>query len=129
MSQTEEDQGQRTENVNDQRSKSSAKVVAVVDRTASISEAASACGMSRVSFNGRSVYAPDIVLVNEFVAEEFLLHIIQAVTSPLLKRSNTASSKVQPDSHTQTMKDLEGNEAYRVVMSGTNGSVVELKDR
>lgn len=132
VAQTDEDESQTIGTVKDRQSKPSAKVVAVVDRTANITEAASICGMSRVSFNGRSVYAPDIVLVNEFVADDFLLHLIQPATSPLFKKSNPTSqhvSKLLPDDHTKHMKELEGDVRFRVIVSGASGSVVEVMDR
>ncbi|EXJ74260.1 uncharacterized protein A1O5_02556 [Cladophialophora psammophila CBS 110553] len=114
------------------QSNSSPKVVAVVDRTAKIPEAAMAIGASRVSFNGRSVYAPDVILVNEFVADDFLYHLVQAVTSPLLSETPPRSphlAKGQPDGYARTLKECEGNESVRVVVSSSNGSIVEVKDR
>jgi hypothetical protein len=114
------------------RSQLSAKVVAVVDRSANVSEAASMVGTSRVSFNGRSAYAPDIVLVNEFVADDFLFHLVQTITSPMSTTSPTASqarSKTQPDTQSPTMKELENTEGLRIIMSGANGTIVEVRDR
>ncbi|KAJ9641254.1 hypothetical protein H2204_002932 [Knufia peltigerae] len=115
---------------------SSAKVVAIVDRSANVSEAASIIGTSRVSFNGRAAYAPDLVLVNEFVADDFLFHLVQAVTTPLSKPSNStinhqqrSSPKAQSDGVGQIMKELESSEGVRVVMSGASGNIVEVKDR
>ncbi|KAK5190691.1 hypothetical protein LTR92_009344 [Exophiala xenobiotica] len=113
------------------RSQLSAKVVAVVDRSANVSEAASVVGTSRVSFNGRSAYAPDIVLVNEFVADDYLFHLVQTITSPMSTTSPTASqarSKTQPDTQSPTMKELENTEGLRIVMSGADGSIVEVRD-
>ncbi|KAK7890537.1 hypothetical protein LTR67_007745 [Exophiala xenobiotica] len=113
------------------RSQLSAKVVAVVDRSANVSEAASMVGTSRVSFNGRSAYAPDIVLVNEFVADDFLFHLVQTITSPMSTTSPTASqarSKTQPDTQSPTMKELENTEGLRIIMSGANGTIVEVRD-
>ncbi|KAK3378388.1 Aldehyde/histidinol dehydrogenase [Podospora didyma] len=48
------------------------RAVAVVDRTANIEEAARAIVRARLSFGGTSPYAPDLVLVNEFVKEQFV---------------------------------------------------------
>ncbi|KIW58072.1 hypothetical protein PV05_02622 [Exophiala xenobiotica] len=126
LAQTDEDQATSSP------SQLSAKVVAVVDRTANVSEAASVVSTSRVSFNGRSAYAPDIVLVNEFVADDFLFHLVQAITSPMSTTSPTASqarSKTQPDPQSPTMKEVENTEGLRIIMSGANGSIVEVRDR
>ncbi|KAI1626437.1 aldehyde dehydrogenase PutA [Exophiala viscosa] len=114
------------------QSEPQARVVAIVDRTADILEAAMVIGASRVSFNGRSVYAPDVVLVNEFVADNFLYHLVQTVTSPLSSKSAPASqnqSKYLPDGHARTLKELENNDGVRVVVSSSSGSIMEVKDR
>ncbi|KAF4766679.1 hypothetical protein HAV15_010240 [Penicillium sp. str.  len=55
------------------------KVVAVVDRTANINHAAEALVAARFSFGGRSPYAPDLVLVNEYIKEPFLMALVQAM--------------------------------------------------
>lgn len=57
--------------VNELRSPSNSRCVAVVDRTADIESAAKAIATARFSFGGTSPYAPDLVLVNEFVKKEF----------------------------------------------------------
>ncbi|KAK3325681.1 Aldehyde/histidinol dehydrogenase [Apodospora peruviana] len=49
-----------------------ARVVAVVDRTANIEKAAEEITRARFRFNGTSPYAPDLVLVNEFVKDKFI---------------------------------------------------------
>ena len=46
--------------------------IAVVDRTADIQQAAQALCTARFSFKGKSPYAPDLVLVNEWVMQAFL---------------------------------------------------------
>ncbi|KAK4935800.1 hypothetical protein LTR10_023207 [Elasticomyces elasticus] len=123
---------QSDDGTNDTQSKPQAKVVAVVDRTANIPEAAMAIGASRVSFNGHSVYAPDVVLVNEFVADTFLYHLVQTVTSSLSSKSppvSTHPSKAQPDTHAKMLRELESNDGVRVVVSSSNGSIMEVKDR
>lgn len=109
-----------------------AKVVAIIDRTANISQAASIVGLSRTIFKGKSNYAPDIVLVNEFVADDFIFHLVQAVTCPMLGGKDSASPnlvKAQVGSQSSVMKDFEDNDGCRVVMSGASGSIVEIKDR
>lgn len=57
---------------NELLSPASSSVVAVVDRTADLSLAARELVQARSLFAGRSPYAPDVVLVNEFVAKDFL---------------------------------------------------------
>jgi len=109
-----------------------AKVVAIVDRTANVSQAASTVGLSRTSFKGKSSYAPDIVLLNEFAADDFIFHLVQAVTSPMLGGKEVTSPtlvKAQFDSNSSLIKELEGNDGCKVVMSGADGSIVEIRDR
>jgi hypothetical protein len=50
---------------------SSQRTVAVVDRTADIGAAAEAIVHARFSHAGESPYAPDLVLVKEFVVKAF----------------------------------------------------------
>lgn len=47
------------------------RTVTIVDRTSLIADAAQAVVRSRLAFCGRSPYAPDLILVNEFVLDEF----------------------------------------------------------
>lgn len=48
-----------------------ARCVAIVDRSANVDEAARAITAARFGFGGSSPYAPDLVLVNEFVKKDF----------------------------------------------------------
>lgn len=57
--------------VNKLRSSSTSQCVAIVDRSADVEAAAKAIATARFSFGGTSPYAPDLVLVNEFVNKEF----------------------------------------------------------
>lgn len=52
-------------------SASTGRAVAVVDRTADVEAAARAIAKARFSFGGTSPYAPDLVLVHEFVKQDF----------------------------------------------------------
>jgi acyl-CoA reductase-like NAD-dependent aldehyde dehydrogenase len=48
-----------------------ARAVAIVDRSADIDAAAKAIVTARFSFQGMSPYAPDLVIVNEFIKKDF----------------------------------------------------------
>ncbi|KAI0023546.1 Aldehyde/histidinol dehydrogenase [Xylariomycetidae sp. FL0641] len=52
-------------------SASTSRTVAIVDRTADLQAAAKAITTARFSFGGTSPYAPDLVLVNEYVKKDF----------------------------------------------------------
>ncbi len=106
-----------------------ASVVAIVDRTANVSQAASTIGSSRISFKGKSSYAPDIVLVNEFVADDFIFHLVRAVTSKETPPISQYPSKTHSDSDPSVLKEAEDNEGCRLVNSGANGRIIEITDR
>jgi hypothetical protein len=75
------------------------RVVAVVDRHADIESAAAAIAGARIAFNGRSPYAPDLVLVNEFVLNEFVQAAVKRFTKHLAGNhqvSKLESSTVKP---------------------------------
>lgn len=116
-------------------SRSSALAVAVIDRTANISSAARSVALSRRFFQGQSHYAPDIVLVSEWVADELLAHLVREVATPLVKgkrpspAANGHLKKPKPDSREQALKQFDGKEGCKVVVSGENGSIVEMTSR
>jgi hypothetical protein len=96
------------------------KVVAVVDRTANINHAAEALVAARFSFGGRSPYAPDIVLVNEYIKEPFLIALVQASVS-----FRSSASALQGDERRPEKDHQEGREGLRVVSSLGRGKIVE----
>lgn len=114
-------------------SRPSLRNVAIVDRTSKIDDAAYHVASSRMSFGGRSASAPDIVLVNEFIADIFLSSLAQYITSPSSSRKVASGSKIPPTSHgnsqRQALEMVKRNHGKRLVLSGINGSVVEIHDR
>ncbi|CAI7600575.1 unnamed protein product [Penicillium discolor] len=96
------------------------KVVAVVDRTANINHAAEALIAARFSFGGRSPYAPDLVLVNEYIKEPFLMALVQASVSFL-----PSSGAIQGDESCQGKENQEERGGLRVVSSLGRGKIVE----
>ncbi|KAJ5978941.1 hypothetical protein N7501_002283 [Penicillium viridicatum] len=95
------------------------KVVAIVDRTANINYAAEALVSARFSFGGRSPYAPDLVLVNEYIKESFLMALVQASVSFPLSASTIHEDEGRPE------KDQEEREGLRVLSSLGRGEIVE----
>ncbi|OQE26082.1 hypothetical protein PENFLA_c007G07422 [Penicillium flavigenum] len=96
------------------------KVVAVVDRTANINHAAEALVAARFSFGGRSPYAPDIVLVNEYIKEPFLIALVQASVS-----FPPSASAIQGDERRAEKDHQEERRGIRVVSSLGRGKIVE----
>jgi hypothetical protein len=116
-------------------SPSSLRALAVVDRTAQVDEAAQAIVRARFSRRGSSPYAPDVVLVNEFVMEEFLTCLLHHL-SPYMAHENGTLDK--PSKHEQHRLSFEGqgivdaaekSEVMRVVVRGTSGNIISVQDR
>lgn len=96
------------------------KVVAVVDRTANINQAAEALVAARFSFGGRSPYAPDLVLVNEYIKEAFLMALVQASVSFL-----PSAGAIQSDEGRQGKEDQGERGGLRIVSSLGRGKIVD----
>ncbi|KAJ5992340.1 aldehyde dehydrogenase PutA [Penicillium sp. IBT 35674x] len=121
----------RTVVINQQASFSASSVdpraIAVVDRTANISQAADALASARFRFGGRSPYAPDIVLVHEFILKDFVESVTRASWSHCAvenKRSIAAHSLDE-----SLLKETEHVSEARIVVSSSNWGIVEVQDR
>ncbi|KAF4624948.1 hypothetical protein G7Y89_g13219 [Cudoniella acicularis] len=70
------------------------RTIAVVDRTANIDAAANAIVTARQSFQGSSPFAPDLVIVNEFVKSRFIDSCTQIAShiSGIKPRENVSSN-------------------------------------
>lgn len=82
-----------------------APVVAIVDRTANIEQAAKVVTYARCAFGGRSPHAPDIVLVNEFVKKDFIKWCLQhlaTITATLTSEASARPSKTTFDQNYPT---------------------------
>ncbi|TKA68423.1 hypothetical protein B0A49_08385 [Cryomyces minteri] len=116
-------------------SPSSLRAVAVVDRTAHVDEAARDIVSARFSRRGSSPYAPDTVLVNEFVLESFLACLLQHM-SPYMAHENGSvgdsfkQKERRPFAESQRIFDTaEKSAGMRVVIRGSNGSIISVQDR
>lgn len=98
--------------------------VAIVDRTAKIADAASAIGQAAFSFSGKAAYAPRIVLVNEFVADEFLSHLVSRV-GPAKKRSSLIDIN-STSARAELPEDTEGVIRTEIIVSGSRGTILEI---
>lgn len=107
--------------------------VAVVDRTADVQIAASELVTARFSFGGRSPYAPEVVLVNEFRKRDFL----QAVVSECVNfgsgvdmnghtKGKTASSNTVSDALSSLQKV---DPHLRTIIQETKLAVVDIDSR
>ena len=78
-----------------------------------------------MTFNGKSPYAPDLILVNEFVKKEFLQAVIRHSIQYMAAENGTAV-ETQKRSGGVVRTETKG---FRTITSGSNGSILEVEDR
>ncbi|KAL4992700.1 Aldehyde/histidinol dehydrogenase [Aspergillus falconensis] len=114
----------------------SAKTVAVVDRTANLKSAAESLVTARFAFGGRSTYAPDIVLVQEFAMKALVEAIIHRsskyLSGPDGETREKAVAASNPHRSSLGLSALDAayrDSSARVLVSGSGWGVVEVHDR
>ncbi|KAI1503560.1 Aldehyde/histidinol dehydrogenase [Biscogniauxia marginata] len=119
----------RTSQTTQLLSSSTTRTVAIVDRTADIQAAAKAIATARFTFGGTSPYAPDLVLVNEFVKKEFFEACSKYATLAFAKDSNVKKvSGNQNESSRKAVKEAE--DRRQVVSFGSNDfKLVDILDK
>lgn len=105
-----------------------------MDRTADIDEAAKALVTARFGFRGSAVYAPDVVLVNEFVKTRLLKAITQHAASLLMDSQSPSEKSQQQDRSASTRRkqflaEFADDDSARLIVSGAQGAVVEVLSR
>lgn len=110
-------------------SSNNARCIAVVDRSADIEAAAKAITTARFSFGGSSPYAPDLVLVNEFVKKQFFEACSRHAASSFA--GEIGAKKVLGNQSENTRKAIENAEEKRQVSSfGSNEfKLVDILDK
>lgn len=133
-----QDDSDRESSVRKLASPSRARVVAVVDRSADVQVAAKAIAAARLSFSGSSPYAPDVVLVNEFVKKDFLNALLEAsftfMSGDHAVGNGHSNGNGGPEKHTKSSENqwvdqLRKEKAGTVVTSGSNGTVLNVDKR
>ncbi|EAQ91827.1 hypothetical protein CHGG_00062 [Chaetomium globosum CBS 148.51] len=108
-------------------SESKARVVAVVERDANLDVAARELVRSRFALRGRSPYAPDVVLVNEWVKKEFLEAVVRHTVRFVSEGGKKSPPRTAPG---QSLSELVRTEKGVNVLSWSSaGAVVEVEDR
>ncbi|KAJ9144529.1 aldehyde dehydrogenase family 3 member b1 [Pleurostoma richardsiae] len=103
-----------------------ARVVAVVERDADLTVSAEALVGARFGLRGKSPYAPDLILVNEWVFKDFLAAAVQcSIRLATNGRMAAAGAKVSGGFADEAINSGQA----RLVSSAANGTVVELLDR
>ncbi|EKG11852.1 hypothetical protein MPH_11348 [Macrophomina phaseolina MS6] len=113
-------------------SPSSALAVAVVDRSADLDAAAKAVVTARFAFNGRSPYAPDVVLVNEFAKEAFLNSVVQESIRYMAEGGNGVTNGkpgAKAGMKGRAVEELKDEAGVRVVTAGSSGGVLDIQKR
>lgn len=104
-----------------------ARVVAVVDRTADVEAAARAIVRARFGFAGRSPYAPDLVLVNEYVKKDFFEACTRFATGVFAARGGSGEGEGEENAR-RMIAEAEGRK--EVVSFGSDAfKLVEVLDR
>lgn len=106
-----------------------ARTVAIVDRTANIAEAAQALVAARFALGGRSAYAPDVVLVNEFAMKPFVEAVIQQASKYLAGENGEARQSPASSRRSALLDSIQKDRTARVLVSGSQWGVVEVQDR
>ena len=114
-------------------SQPSLKTIAIVDRFANFDEAAKHLIDARFGFGGKSPYAPDLVLVNEF-AKKDLLHALvrQAIASgSQIAQNGSAGKTVRESGPKSLVAELQKThqESAKVVTESANGVVLDIEKR
>ena len=127
--------GQPTENpVTTTRSIStpSYRTIAIIDRSAQVTDAAREVTRARFAFGGRSAYAPDLVLVNEFILKDFCIAVTQHATSLFAGSIDGKQQNGNPRKNKIGTKgqDLEtGKDDLVTLVAGSKGSIVLARNR
>jgi hypothetical protein len=103
-------------------------VFAVVDRTADVDLAAKELVAGRFSFRGKSPYAPDLVLVNDFVKETFLQAVVHEHRK--LDVSSVGSGKrssVKSGDEIEKFRKMDAN--MRVILEAKDAIVLDVLTR
>lgn len=120
---------------------SHSRAISIVDRTADLASAAEHLVTARFAFEGTSPYAPDIVLVNEFVRKEFLELVlrksIRFLTASTTKTNSegkvaqTRRNESRRERLDQSLQDINANQNWKVniITKGDSGAIVEFSSR
>lgn len=109
-------------------SRPQARVVAIIERDADLHAAADALVTARYSLGGKSPYAPDLVLVNEWVKKGFL----EAVTQSAVRFTPDAGDAQMIKSRVggkRLLDKIAKEEAAKIISSSPQGVVLDIEER
>ncbi|KAJ4996122.1 Aldehyde dehydrogenase family 3 member B1 [Colletotrichum sp. SAR 10_66] len=110
-------------------SSNNARAIAIVDRTADIEAAAGAITAARFGFGGQSPYAPDLVLVNEYVKKEFFEACSKHASLAFARE--TTVRRASDNKSDETRAAVQEAEEKRLVSSfgSKDFKLVDIKDK
>lgn len=109
-------------------------MIAIVDRTADVAAAAEQIITARFAFGGTSPYAPDVVLVNEYIKKDFLEHALKHAFRFMAsgEEATYGSSKPSASSKSKAIagayESLSKATSWKLstITQGDTGALVEL---
>lgn len=109
------------------------RAFAVVDRTSDIKTAARELVAARFAFGGSSPYAPDLVLVNEFVKQDFLQAVVDETRTLTSAARIYGDTKSKPSSASRVSSALEAlkkaDSSLNTIIQEPNAVILELPTR
>ncbi|CRK29019.1 hypothetical protein BN1723_006863 [Verticillium longisporum] len=109
-------------------SESQNRIIAVVERDADVDEAARSLVTARFSLRGKSAYAPDLVLVNEWIRKDFLAALSRqsiALGNSYVSETRPAKASASSNLVQEVMKGGSGS----VHSTSQYGAIVEIEER
>lgn len=86
---------------------------------------------ARFSFGGKSPYAPDVVLVNEFAKKAFMTAVVKE-SIEFLTTENGSIEKGATKRKSESKKlldEVRNDDSARIVTSGANGAILDVEKR
>lgn len=106
------------------------RVVAIVDRGVDFAKTAAALVTARFGFGGNSPYAPDAVLVHEYVKKEFLIAVVEEMVKFTANLSVVKPVEQEGAEHLERLLESgQKSGEIQVTSSTIRGSVYEVKSR
>ena len=109
--------------------------VAIVDRTADFEQAAETLVNARFGFHGRSAFAPDLVLVNEFAKQDLLQALVKKslALSHRLDQSDPPADNIgrEPALHEAAGRQIQRRlgQGTKLITESSQGSVFDAQQR
>jgi hypothetical protein len=104
-------------------------VVAIVERDADLESAAASLVRARFGLNGTSPYGPDIVLVSEWVKDNFLGELSRA-SSAFPADARLSHGRTAPNiTRSPVLNKLNEKGNINVISFGSIGTIVDIRSR